>query len=169
MLLFSLTESQRQLSPPYRLWSQVAGYFDGDGSVVIRKISRGIPFTLNLSLQFVDQSRSQIKTIKDFLLLNGVRSGRPSFSTGAWRIEVGTIEGVKTTLSRMIPFLHKKAEDASAALRYLDDQITGNELQELMEISVRNGNRERLGRRLDLPWTRIEGLTRAASYVASFA
>jgi hypothetical protein len=157
------------LSAPYNSWAQLAGYFDGDGSIVLRKTSRGIPFTLNISLEFVDQSFSQIKMIKNFLQSRGIKSGKLRFSIGAWRIEVGTIDGVKATLNAMAPLLHKKAEEAQAALRYLDDQITGNDLQEIMEECVRKGTRERFGRRVDVPWTRVEGLTRAGAYVANFA
>jgi len=91
------------------------------------------------------------------------------FSNGAWRIEIGTLEGVGASLKSMIPFLCKKSGEAWTALRYLDDQITGNEFQDVMRAAVRRRNRERLGRRVNLPWTRTEGLARAAAYVSDFA
>src|SRR5574340_5729 len=57
----------------YETWQQVAGYFDGDGTIAISDLSN-LPFRLSLSLIFVDQSYDQINNIRTFLLSNGIRT-----------------------------------------------------------------------------------------------
>jgi hypothetical protein len=157
------------LDSSYSTWAQVAGYFDGDGSIVIRKISRGRPFTLNISLELADQSRMQINMIRDFLVFEHIKTGRLAFRSRAWRLEVGTTEGVLKMLDKMIPFLCKKVSEARATIGYLNDKITGNEFQGILLREVKAGNRERVGIQVDLPWVRSEGLERASKYVASLA
>ncbi len=153
----------------YSSWAQVAGYFDGDGSIVIRKLSRGKPFTLNIALELVDQSKMQMAMIRDFLVSEGIKPGKLAFRSRAWRVEVGTEEGVLRMLGNMIPFLCKKATEAGAAVDYLNDKITGNEFQDTLGEAVKAGNRERVGVRVNLPWVKSEGLKRASIYVASLA
>jgi LAGLIDADG-like domain len=68
---------------PYKDWPQLAGYFDGDGSITIRRTSRGRPFTLLPALEFADMSRRQIKMVKEFLLSRGIRTGAMAKRNGA--------------------------------------------------------------------------------------
>jgi hypothetical protein len=151
----------------YKSWGQTAGYFDGDGSLIVRKVSGGTPFTLGLTLDFVDQSKSQIIMLESFLITRGINTGSPYLNGGAWRLSIGGLEDVKLTLSRMLPHLSKKYVEAAAALDYLENRITGNEFQTILELEVREGNRERLGKRVDLPWTRIEGIKKAILFSTS--
>lgn len=46
----------------YETWEQVAGYFDGDGTVATSDLSN-LPYKLGLSLWFVDQSEDQIRMV----------------------------------------------------------------------------------------------------------
>jgi len=130
-------------------------------------VAVGRPFTLGLTVDFVDQSRKQVLMIESFLTHRGVRTGRPSFNGGAWRISVAGILDVKLVLRRMVPFLCKKAVEVAAALDYLDGKTTGNEFQKVLLQEVKEGNRERIGRLADLPWTRPEGLRRAIMFTTT--
>ncbi len=154
---------------PYSGWPQLAGYFDGDGSITIRKTSRGRPFTLDPALEFCDQSKRQIPMARDFLQSRGIKVGKMSLRGGAWRIEVGTMEGVTQTLREMLPFLYKKRNEAEAVLDYLSDKMTANNLQRILRTAVRRGDRERLGPFVDIPWTRSEGAKEAWQYSALFS
>jgi len=156
-------------SSGYKRWGQVAGYFDGDGCITIRKLSDGIPFTLRPSLEFTDQSRRQIQMISEFFRSRGIKAGKPRFSQGAWRIEIGSTSGVGHALESMIPHLYKKSLEARALLRYLDNEITGNQVQDALDAAVARGDREKTGSRVDLPWTRHEGARQAVGYIGKFA
>jgi hypothetical protein len=154
---------------PYTDWPQLAGYFDGDGSISIRRTSRGRPFTLLPALEFGDMSRRQIRMVKEFLLSRGIRTGKMTKRNGAWRVEVGTIEGVTRALTAMMPFLFKKKTEAGATLDYLTDKISGNELQRILRAAVRRGDRERVAPFIDLPWTRSAGAKKAVELSWKFA
>jgi hypothetical protein len=149
-------------------WPQLAGYFDGDGSITIRKTSRGRPFTLDPALEFGDQSKRQIGMVREFLRSRGIKVGRMSLRGAHWRIEVGTMEGATQTLREMLPFLYKKRNEAKATLDYLSDNMTANELQEILRAAVRRGDRERVGPFVDILWARSEGAKKAWEYSALF-
>jgi hypothetical protein len=68
----------------------------------------------------------------------------------------------------MRPHLCKKSVEVEAALDYLEGKTSGNEFQRFLEQEVREGNRERIGRRVDLPWTRMEGLRKAILFSTTF-
>jgi hypothetical protein len=154
-------------SRTYKSWGQIAAYFDGDGSLIVRKVSGGIPFTLGLTADFIDQSRMQILMLESFLKRRRVRTGTPYLNGGAWRLSVGNTRDVKLVLKRMLPHLCKKYAEVAAALDYLEDRITGDVFQTILEREVREGDRERIGSRVDLPWTRSEGLKKAILFSTS--
>ncbi len=129
----------RGASGGYSSWRQVAGYFDGDGTIGIRKTSRGVPFTLNPVIQFTDQSKGQIEMLKRFLESHGTKTGKIWFNR-AWRVEAGTIEGLLRALTFMLPFLYKKAGEAEATIKYLEGGITENQLQQILEHAVKVGD-----------------------------
>lgn len=158
-----------ETTPPYGSWAQVAGYFDGDGSISIRRTSRGRPFTLLPALEFGDQSKRQIAMLKDFLQSRGIGTGALVKHGGAWRIEVGTTEGVRRTLLEMLPSLYKKRTEASATLEYLSDKISANDLQRILRAAVRRGDRERVGPFVNIPWTKSEGTKKAMESSWRFA
>ena len=107
--------------------------------------------------------------IREFLHSRGIKDGKMSLRGGAWRIEVGTKEGVARTLLEMLPFLYKKRREAKAVLDYLSDQITGNDLQKILRAAVRRGDRERLGPFVDLPWNRSDGKKKAREFTGQFS
>ena len=116
----------------------------------MRKVAVGIPFTLGLTIDFIDQSKKQILMIESFLGGKGVSTGRPYFHDGAWRLSVGGIRDIKTVLQRMLPHLRKKGVEVAAALDYLRGISTGNEFQAILQQQVREGNREKVGKIISL-------------------
>jgi len=152
----------------YRSWNQIAAYFDGDGCLSVRKVAVGRPFTLGLTIDFIDQSKKQIFMIESFLRGRGIATGRPYLNGGAWRLSIGSIPDIKIVLRRMLPHLCKKSVEVAAALDYLNGKMTGNEFQRILKSEVREGNRERIGKQVDLPWTRTEGRRKATLFSTSF-
>jgi hypothetical protein len=146
--------------PRYHSWLQVAGYFDGDGTIATSDISNQ-PYKLSLSLIFVDQSLDQISNIRDFLRRHGIRTSnilKTSKGT-ANMVAVSEFKSVKKTLEHMFPFLYKKANEAKAALDYYNGLTTGNQLIAIFQEEVEAGRRERRPRKvvIDVPYNRIEG------------
>jgi len=94
--------------PEYRSWGQVAGYFDGDGTISLSDTTNQ-PYKLSLSLIFVDQSVDQIKNVKEFLMRNGVKTGNVlNMSVGnAYMVAVSQFESVRETLRQMLPCARK--------------------------------------------------------------
>ena len=146
--------------PQYSSWRQVAGYFDGDGTVYFSDTTNQ-PYKLSISLVFVDQSVDQLKTIKEFLNARAIRTSnilRRSDSC-AYQLAISQFGCVKKTLRRMSPFLCKKEIEAKAALAYYEGRITGNELVAVFATEVEAGRREKKVRlvQLNVPYTRPEG------------
>ncbi|QQG48117.1 MAG: hypothetical protein HY247_05000 [archaeon] len=144
----------------YQTWEQVAGYFDGDGSILISDTSNQ-PFKLGMSLQFVDQSREQILMLQNFLIDRGVKTSnilKTSKGT-ANMLSVGSRDSVIKTLREMAPYLFKKEREAFVTLEYLEGKITGNQLFTAFQLEVEAGRRERRGRTvmIDVPYTQFEG------------
>ena len=146
--------------PIYKSWEQVAGYFDGDGTISFYDTSNQ-PYKLGLSLIFVDQSKDQINNIREFLNGRGVRTGnvlRASKGT-AYMIAVSRFAAVRETLRQMLPHLYKKANEAEAALDYYEGKITGNALMAIFQNEVEAGRRERRPRKVPIhvPHTYFDG------------
>ena len=146
--------------PEYRSWKQVAGYFDGDGTIATSDTSNQ-PYKIGLSLVFVNQSIDQIANIRNFLRTHGIRTSNilKTFRNSANIVAISEFRSVKTALRRMLPFLCKKSIEAKAALEYYDGRITGNELMLVIQQEVEAGRRERRMRTviIDVPYTRAEG------------
>ena len=145
----------------YHTWQQVAGYFDGDGTIAISDLSN-IPYRLSLSLIFVDQSYDQVKNVKEFLERNGIRTSNilKHYKQSAYLVAVSEHKSVKRMLRELLPFLFKKANEAKVALDYYDSVITGNDLVAVFQKEVEAGRRERRPHRIvvDVPHNLDEGL-----------
>jgi hypothetical protein len=144
----------------YKSWRQIAGYFDGDGTIATSDISNR-PYKLSLSLVFVDQSVDQISTVKDFLNSRGIKTSNILKRSDGETYELGVsqFKSVKKMLRRMLPFLCKKEIEARAALDYYGGKITGNRLLGVFKAEVEAGRRERRPHRVivDVPYTRPVG------------
>lgn len=140
---------------PYRFWSQVAGYFDGDGSIAISDLSNQ-PFKLGLSLIFTEMSIEQISMVREFLMSKGIRTSNVlrTSSESAWMIAVSRHDMVLCALKKMLPYLYKKANEAKSAIDYYEGRITGNEFVESFKGEVESGRREKRPHRvvIDVPF-----------------
>ena len=115
--------------PSYHSWAQLAGYFDGDGTIYFSDTSNR-PYKLSISLVFVDQWGEQLEMIRRFLNDHGVKTSRVlrRSDSQASELAVSQFVSVKESLRRMLPFLHKKEGEARAGLDYYEGRITGNQL-----------------------------------------
>ena len=146
--------------PRYKTWGQVAGYFDGDGTIGTSDVSNQ-PYKLSLSLVFVEQSVDQLVSIKEFLNRRGIRTSNilKRSGGGASELAVSEFVSVKKMLRGVLPYLCKKELEARAALDYYEGRITGNELLAVFKSEVEAGRRERRPHRviIDVPYTRPVG------------
>jgi hypothetical protein len=146
--------------PEYRSWEQVAGYFDGDGTIAFSDTTNQ-PYKLSLSLIFVDQSLDQIRNIREFLIRNSVTPGNilKMSRANAYMVAISQFDSVREVLKQMLPYLYKKANEAKAALDYYEGGITGNEMARVFREEVEAGRRERRPRKvpIDVPYKRPEG------------
>ena len=146
--------------PGYNSWRQIAGYFDGDGTIYFSDTSNR-PYKLSISLVFVDQSTDQLQTVKDFLNKHGIRTSNilRRSDVNAAQLAVSEFNSVRRSLRCMARFLSKKEIEARAALEYYEGRITGNELLAIFKEEVEAGRRERKVRtvKLDVPYTGPEG------------
>lgn len=146
--------------PAYKSWLQLAGYFDGDGTVYFSDTSNQ-PYKLRISFVFVDQSIDQIRSVKGFLNRRGVRTSNilKRSDSNAYELAISEFVSVRRTLKRMGPFLCKKEIEARAALDYYEGRITGNTLVAVLKAEVDAGRRERRNRKvsLNVPYTITDG------------
>ena len=146
--------------PDYSSWRQVAGYFDGDGTIATSDTSNR-PYKIGLSLVFVDQSADQIANVRNFLRKRGIQTSNilKTYKGSANMVAISEFRSVKATLRFMLPFLCKKAREAKAALDYYEGRITGNRLLEVFREEVDSGRRERRPRKvaLNVPYSYPEG------------
>jgi hypothetical protein len=144
----------------YSSWRQVAGYFDGDGTLGISDTSNQ-PYKLGLNLIFVDQSKDQIGMIQRFLQRKGViTSNILKTSRGtAYMVAVSRFDSVLFCLKAMRPHLFKKAIEAQTGIDYYEGRIRGDELFKIFGEEVEAGRRERHDRKvaIHVPFTYPEG------------
>lgn len=146
--------------PSYASWGQIAGYFDGDGTIYFSDTSNQ-PYKLSVSLIFVDQSYDQIRNVKEFLNRRGIQTSsilKTSLRT-ANMVAISEFSSVKMALKRMLSHLCKKAIEAAATLDYYEGKITGNRLLAIFKEEVQAGRREKHPRKvvLNVPYTRPDG------------
>ena len=108
-------------------------------------------------MSFTDNYRPHLEMIREFLLSQGANV-EPLHDVGsAWGLKVARAESVQKMASMMEPHLFKKREEVRAILDYYDNKITGTQLAEAFNESVRAGNRTGKIRSADVPYTRQEG------------
>ena len=150
----------------YRSWTAVAGFFDGDGSVDVDVRA----YTLHWTISFTDNWLGQIAQVRDFLVKEGVRVGKPRrVGVGGWMCEIKEISSVRIIATRMLQSggIYKKKTELRLVLDYYSDSITANEALQVLNQEVRRGIRIGKIRDTDMPYTRSQGLARAR-YASSF-
>ena len=156
-----MPETSFLLDAGYHEWSQVAGYFDGDGSVVF------VPglFTVLLGALWTDTYKPQIEHIANFLRHQGLSPSKVyvnkrvhRVTTFAWNVRLPKRGGVLKAFKEMLPYLDKKREQTKAAIDYLENRTTGSELIGAFKEAVKLGARSGEIREVGMPWTRDEGM-----------
>jgi hypothetical protein len=139
----------------YADWKQIAGYFDGDGSVII-KIRK---FVLIFYLQWVDAYRPQLEQIFSF-----IRAGQeipesiyPLPVQNAFSFRITRMQAVLSCAERMAPLAFKKRKELQVLIDYYHNKITGDEAVKVINEQVLS--RCRSGRLLEvqLPHTHKDG------------
>jgi len=142
----------------YDTWEQVAGYFDGDGSVSIL-LGR---FTIAFYLDWSDQCKEQLSQVQDFITSRGLRVGdvHKLSNSDACGLRVGEQLTAVNIAEQMVPFSFKKRAELVTLLEYRKfDSITGSEVQSRFHEYVASKTREKHGNRRfkPMPWSYSEG------------
>lgn len=101
---------------------QIAGYFDGDGSV---EPKIGI-LTLSFGLTWADTYRKQLVHLQKFLRCQGMHTTkvRPSWSTlgrPVWHLSIWRRPDVVEACKKMLPHLDKKRAQVKTAIDYFEN------------------------------------------------
>lgn len=151
-------ESENDQSEPNIRWCQVAGYFDGDGSV---EPKIGI-FTLHFGLTWADTYRKQLVHLQRFLRRQGmhttkVRRSRSTLGRPVWHLSIWRRRDVVKACKKMLPHLDKKRVQVKTVIDYFENQVTGTEVVHTFNAERREGKWSGKSRKLNMPWTRNEG------------
>ena len=142
--------------PQYGKWVQASGYFDGDGTVVVRVQK----FTLEFGLQFADGYHLQLDRLKTFLSERKVYAGEITKHTyeEMYVLRVSEDKSVLRAARNMLPHSCKKAAELEAMVKYMQNKISGNQAISVFNRMVREGERIGKIRIVDLPYTYDEGI-----------
>ena len=144
----------------YSSWRQVAGYFDGDGTIALADTSNQ-PYKLSFSLVFVEQSEDQIRMLKRFFEKRGLITSNvlKTSKRTASMVAVSRFDGVLLSLKAMRPYLFKKAIEAQAVIDYYEGRIRGDDVFKIFQGEVEAGRRERRDRKvvIKVPYTYPDG------------
>ena len=124
----------------HRTWEQVAGYFDGDGTVSISDPSNQ-PFKLGLSLIFTDASLQQISMVRSLLISKGIHPSNTlkASSASAWMIAMSRHDAVVAASKAMLPHLYKNANEIQAVINCYEGRKGGNDLANIFHAVVEAG------------------------------
>lgn len=129
------------------------------------KVHIGV-FTLNLQVDWVDQDREQLEHIQRFLLKHNI-TGRlgETWTQGRKYFELSVMQSDNSleALKRMLPCVDKKSSQVSAAIDYLENQITGEKFIGMMNEAVICGKRSSTVKSVKMPYTKAQGLLLAMS------
>ena len=138
----------------YTRWSQVSGYFDGDGSIPIR-FRR---YHLKFCLSWTDSYLPRLQGLAAFLKAQGLSPTKPYRSDAVYFFSLNQQHDVLATAKIMIPLTCKKRTDLQTVVQYLENKITGNEAIERLNESVRVRRRSARIRHVNMPYTLLEGI-----------
>ena len=106
-------------------WAYVAGFFDGEGTVLDRLHSTGVR---QFSLWFPQTEREVLDHLQEFFESEGIKSTITSYHSGPrqtkrHRLGIANVSGVYTALERMYPHLIVKREKAEAMMEVIEANI----------------------------------------------
>jgi hypothetical protein len=153
-MLASMSDQSKALVN-YADWKQIAGYFDGDGCVLIKIRKFGLIFYL----QWVDAYRPQLDQITSFFLTSKKIPNRiysyPEQDAFSFRIT--RMRDVLTCAERMAPWTFKKRRELQVVIEFYHNKMTANEAARIMNEQVRSGCRSGKLLNVQLPFTYKEG------------
>jgi hypothetical protein len=145
----------------YTTWEQVAGYFDGDGSVLVYVRT----YTIYFTVEWTDTSLPQLDQIKGFLRRNAVyTSPRINVQKGkytSYSLQVSFQDSILRLAKCLWKYSFKKRNELRAVINYLENKITANQAIEVFNQAVTEGTRAGIIRKVTIPYIRREGLRMA--------
>jgi hypothetical protein len=123
----------------YKTWEQIAGYFDGDGTVYIDTTSKDV---LRFSLVWVDNCREQIGQLRHFLVSQRISSGEVLWrGDGTYTMQISSPRFVLQASKLLIPHCFKKRFELQVVIDYYENRISGTAALEGFNTSVTTGVR----------------------------
>lgn len=123
----------------YKSWRELAGYFDGDGTVEVNVHL----FTIEIRLAFDENWRPHLEGIRNFLSERGIICGavRKKDGFNTWHLVISQSPSVIRMAEELVRFTVKKRGELFAVLHYLKDETTAEEFVEEINEFVRKGER----------------------------
>ncbi len=148
----------------YRSWRETAGYSDGDGGLLLTPEM----YTLSLGFDWADSYGPQLDGVRRFLVSEGLKPERVYALGGekpVWHLRLSNRCDLLTALIEMVPFLIKKKRQAESVIRYLRDEITGEQLVEDFNRAILDGTRLGYMRSLKMPYTHSQGVEKGREFL----
>jgi LAGLIDADG-like domain len=140
----------------YNGWRQVAGYFDGDGSVTVH-VGK---LVLDFGLQFTDNYRPQLEQLQYFLETHKVKTGNISKNSREMMhvLLVSDDASLIEATKMLLPFCFKKKQELEVLTDYMHNRITANAAIDVFNRLVTMGERTGKIRKVGMPFTHDQAL-----------
>jgi len=120
-------------------------------------------YTVGLGLDWADSYKPQLEGVRNFLISESMRPAK-IYALGSvnpvWHLRMTRIGDLLVALPKIAPLLIKKHDQVAAAIEYLNDRMTGEQIVEAFNGAVRAGTRSGYIRSIKMPLTRSEGVSR---------
>ena len=136
-------------------WKSFTELFEGDGPVSVR-LGRAKNRVLQICIVVGQKWKPKLDQIDNFLRGVKIDSGRIYAQKYGYTLRVFKISAVKVVLGDIIPYSYLKREQASAALAYLDGEITGDESTAIYPREYELGKRRSMPPAVSAPLTNLE-------------
>jgi hypothetical protein len=139
----------------YKTWGELAGYFDGDGTIELNVHL----FTIETRLAFDENWRPHLEGIRNFLFERSIICGavRKKESFNTWHLVIAHSDSVIRMAEELVKYTVKKRGELQAALHYLKSETTAEEFVREFNEFVRMGERTGKIRPQAPPYTRSIG------------
>lgn len=118
-------------------------------------------YTIGVGVDWADSYKPQLEGVREFLLSEGLRPTQ-IYAMGkvnpVWHLRLTRIYDLLVAFPRIAPLVIKKRDQVEAAIFYLKDEITGEQLVEAFNEAVRVGTRSGYIRSIEMPFTHSEGV-----------
>lgn len=125
-------------------------------------------YTLTLGFDWADTYKPQLEGVRRFLVSEGLKPAK-IYALGknkpVWHLRISNQDDLLKALTRMVPFLIKKKKQAEAMIRYLRDEITGEQLVEAFNEAILVGTRSGYVRSLRMPYTHCQGVVKGREFL----